>query len=246
MKNPEYQIQDSEQNGSGQFVKEGFEIIPDFFPLEKCSALAIELSLLHNRQKETAGNRLGGLRNLLKMLPHVNALANSSEFKAILEKPLNKTFFPVRAIFFDKTPDANWRVAWHQDLTIAVAEKIETEGFEAWSVKEEINHVQPPCEILEGMATIRLHLDDCNTDNGALKVIPRSHVLGKFNSSQIQDLTSREATAVCEVPKGGVLLMRPLILHSSSPSKNPSHRRVLHIEYASDELPNGLKWFEKQ
>jgi ectoine hydroxylase-related dioxygenase (phytanoyl-CoA dioxygenase family) len=163
-----------------------------------------------------------------------------------LESRLNKHVFPVRALFFDKTPDANWRVAWHQDLTIAVAEKIETLGFEAWSVKEEITHVQPPRRILEGMAVLRLHLDNCASNNGPLKVIPGSHAGGKLDAARIKEWTAGEKIAMCEVPKGGALLMRPLLLHSSSPSESPLHRRVLHIEYASDELPNGLEWFERQ
>ena len=139
---------------------------------------------------------------------------------------------------------SNWRVPWHQDLTIAVVERIETPSFVAWSVKDGILHVQPPREILESMVTVRLHLDDCHADDGALKIIPGSHLNGKLDSVQITEWTSRQTT--CEVPKSGALFMRPLLLHSSSTAKNPSHRRVLHIEYATTELPNGLKWFERQ
>jgi ectoine hydroxylase-related dioxygenase (phytanoyl-CoA dioxygenase family) len=241
--NSEFRIQNIEVNGLGQFSESGYEVLANVVPENKCDALAIELSVLYQRQKEKAKNKLGGLRNLLRMVPCVDELANSRKFKDILKMRLNRTFFPVRAIFFDKTADANWRVAWHQDLTIAVAEKIETPEFEAWSIKEDIVHVQPPRRILDGMATIRLHLDDCNADNGALKVIAGSHSEGRLNADQIRECTHEEKISVCEVPRGGALLMRPLLLHSSPPSRNPSHRRVLHIEYASDELPNGLKWF---
>jgi ectoine hydroxylase-related dioxygenase (phytanoyl-CoA dioxygenase family) len=226
--------------------EDGFEILASFFPIDRCSALANGLSLLHDEQKKTSKNRLGGLRNLLRISSEINELANSRAFKDIFKHRLNKDLFPVRALFFDKTPDTNWQVPWHQDLTIAVAEKIEVPEFEAWSVKEEIIHVQPPCKILEGMATLRLHLDNCDKNNGALKVIPRSHTEGKLDAVRIKEWTSKEKIAVCEVSNGGALLMRPLLLHSSSPSKNPSHRRVLHIEYASNELPGGLKWFERQ
>jgi hypothetical protein len=242
--NSESGIQNSARNGSSQFSENGFEILTEIFPPEKCAALAEELTRLHQQQKETAKNKLGGLRNLLRILPSAAARANSFEFKTILESRLKQKMFPVRALFFDKTADANWRVAWHQDLTIAVVEKIETPGFEGWSIKENIVHVQPARKILEGMATIRLHLDDCSADNGALKVIPRSHLKGKLDAAQIKEWTAKENAFVCEVPKGGALLMRPLLLHSSSPAQNPSHRRVLHIEYAADQLPNGLRWFD--
>lgn len=229
-----------------EFDKNGFEILDSILPLEQCNALAGELSAMHQRQKELAMNRLGGMRNLLRLLPQVNEVANSPEIREILERRLGRPAFPVRALFFDKTADANWRVAWHQDLTIAVAERIEAPEFEGWSVKEEIVHVQPPRRVLEGMAAIRLHLDDCNACNGALKVISGSHLEGKLDAVQIKNCVENGNIRTCEVPKGGALLMRPLLLHASSPAESPSHRRVLHIEYATDELPNGLKWFERQ
>jgi len=39
--------------------------------------------------------------------------------------------------------------------------------------------------------------------------------------------------------------MRPLILHASSCAQEASARRVLHIEFASEELPGGLDWFDR-
>ncbi|HSY09384.1 MAG TPA: phytanoyl-CoA dioxygenase family protein [Candidatus Dormibacteraeota bacterium] len=188
---------------------------------------------------------MGGIRNLLRDSSRVNETATSAKLISYLENLLGGKVFPVRAIFFDKTPESNWRVPWHQDLSIAVAKQIETPGFNAWSIKDEILHVCPPREILERMATARLHLDECDAENGALKVIPSSQADGKLNATEIGEWT-REEAVICEVPKGGALLMRPLLLHSSSPAKKPSHRRVLHIEYATIELPNGLKWFERQ
>lgn len=134
---------------------------------------------------------------------------------------------------------------WHQDLAIAVDERIETAGFGPWSVKEGVVHVQPPPHILARMVTLRLHLDDCTAENGALRVLPGSHGQGELDADAIADWTARQPPVVCEIPKGGALLMRPLLLHASSPAKNPSHRRVLHVEYAAAELPNGLKWSER-
>jgi ectoine hydroxylase-related dioxygenase (phytanoyl-CoA dioxygenase family) len=175
----------------------------------------------------------------------VNETATSAKLVSYLERLLGRNFFPVRAFFLDKTAESNWRVPWHQDLTIAVAEQIGTPDFAAWSIKDGILHVQPPQEILKGMITVRLHLDDCDAHNDALKVIPGSHLQGKLGALEIAGWTQRKETVVCEVLKGGALLMRPLLLHSSSPAKNSSHRRVLHVEYAAQELPNGLKWFDR-
>lgn len=166
------------------------------------------------------------------------------EMAEVCRCSLGKKAFAVRAIFFDKTATTNWRVPWHQDLTIAVAKQIETPGFDGWSIKEGVQHVQPPREILESMAAIRLHLDDCGADNGALKVVPGSHTLGRIDAASAAARAQMSAT-ICEARKGDALLMRPLLLHSSSPSTNPNHRRVLHIEYATQDLPNGLEWFER-
>jgi ectoine hydroxylase-related dioxygenase (phytanoyl-CoA dioxygenase family) len=161
-----------------------------------------------------------------------------------LKQTNKQNFFLVRAIFFDKNPEANWSVPWHQDLAIAVEKQIETPGFTGWSVKDGTLHVHPPEEVLANMITMRLHLDDCDAGNGALKVIASSHLAGKIPSNEISRWAGEKEQTVCEVSKGGVLLMRPLLLHSSSPAESPRHRRVLHIEYATQELPNGLKWLD--
>ena len=148
-------------------------------------------------------------------------------------------------MFFDKTVESNWRVPWHQDLTIAVARRIETEGFGPWSIKDGVVHVQPPLEILRKMAAVRLHLDACDENNGALRVIPGSHLGGELDAEGIGAETGSGQTVTCELSKGGALVMRPLLLHASASAKSPSHRRVLHIEYVGDELPNGLEWYDR-
>ncbi|HEU6448735.1 MAG TPA: phytanoyl-CoA dioxygenase family protein [Verrucomicrobiae bacterium] len=230
---------------NSEFAKNGFQIFHSVFSWKQCDSLSLELSKQFLNQQKSTKSKIGGVRNLLKN-SSVEAIATSSQLISVLEKITGEKLFPVRAIFFDKTVESNWMVPWHQDLAIAVAEKIETPDFAGWSIKDEVLHVHPPQQILEKMVTVRLHLDNCDVQNGALKVISGSHQNGKLNANQIADLTRTKDVVICEVPKGGMVLMRPLLLHSSSPSENPSHRRVLHIEYAADELPNGLKWFERR
>jgi hypothetical protein len=75
-------------------------------------------------------------------------------------------------------------------------------------------------------------------------VVARSHLLGKISQAEISRRVATYEPTVCEVTKGGALLMRPLLLHASSPAESPRHRRVLHIEYATQKLPNGVKWFD--
>lgn len=151
---------------------------------------------------------------------------------------------PVRSILFDKTPQENWPVLWHQDLTIAVREHHECDGYGPWSVKEETPHVQPPLALLERMVTMRLHLDDTPAENGALKVVPGSHRLGRIRSEQIPGLTG-DSVVTCVCQAGDILLMSPLLLHSSSRSMSPQHRRVIHVEFAPcDALDPRLEWYE--
>src|SRR5262249_42817551 len=142
----------------------------------------------------------------------------------------------------DKSRAANWRVAVDQVLSMAAAERREAPGFTGGSVKEGVVHVQPPPKILEAMLSVRLHLDDCGDENGPLRVLPGSHRHGRLTSAEAERLEREGSAFVCRVRQGGVLLMRPLLLHASARAIRPTHRRVLHLEYASDPLPHGLRW----
>jgi ectoine hydroxylase-related dioxygenase (phytanoyl-CoA dioxygenase family) len=148
--------------------------------------------------------------------------------------------FAVRAIFFDKAPDANWSLFWHQDNVISVEKRREAPEFVGWSRKAGVWHVRPPADVLGGMVAVRVHLDDSNADNGPLRVLPGSHQFGWIDD--IDAWKSRVPDVICTVACGGVVAMRPLTLHASAPSMAAGRRRVIHIEYAADELPHGLEW----
>lgn len=184
-----------------------------------------------------------GARDILGV-PAVRKLSSDLRVREIVEAVLGLSARPVRGIFFDKTPETNWSAPWHQDLTIAVRERVDVPGFGPWSSKAGIVHVQPPAEVLESMVTLRFHLDPCPTGNGALRVVPGSHRAGKIPEREIDAAVARGGVEACPVALGGVLLMRPLILHTSSPSSVPGHRRVVHIEFAAGDLPDGLRWRE--
>lgn len=184
-----------------------------------------------------------GIRNLLNLVPEVRELAESEKVKVLIAKVLGENAKPVRAIFFDKTKDANWRVPWHQDLTIAVREKRETSGFLAWTKKAGIYHVQPPVSILEKMIAVRIHLDDADETNGALKVIPESHKNGRLSPAEIQILRKANKSELCGIKRGEAFLMRPLLVHASSKGTQPKHRRVIHVEFSEENLPNGLEFY---
>jgi ectoine hydroxylase-related dioxygenase (phytanoyl-CoA dioxygenase family) len=172
----------------------------------------------------------------------VRALARLASVRALVEPVLGPGCFVVRAILLDKTAGANWKVAWHQDLTIAVRERVEAPGFGPWSEKAGIPHVQPPRGVLERMLTVRVHLDHCGRDNGPVQVIPGSHARGRLAADEIARWRDGREPFLCTSPRGGALVMRPLVLHASSPATKPGHRRVVHLEFAADELPHGLEW----
>ena len=216
-----------------QLESSGFAIVPQLGPPNVLGALDRVLP-------EWFGEK-GGLRNLLD-IPSIAEVAASAALRALIEPVLGAGAFPVRAILFDKTPVANWKVSWHQDLTIAVKKRVEVAGYGPWSEKAGVVHVQPPVEVLERMLALRLHIDESAVANGPLRVLAGSHRGGKLRDADIPACRDRLAEKVCLVPRGGALLMRPLLLHASSPALEPAHRRVIHIEYANCPLATGLDW----
>lgn len=161
---------------------------------------------------------------------------------AIAAGLIGRAAFPVRAVAFDKTAEANWSVLWHQDRTIAVRERREAEGFGPWSTKDGVPHVAPPIDVLANMVTLRLHLDDCGEDNAPLKVALGSHRLGVVAADQAAPVAARLSQLSCLARAGDVWACSTLILHGSDRSRSPSRRRVLQVDYAAINLPGGLEW----
>jgi ectoine hydroxylase-related dioxygenase (phytanoyl-CoA dioxygenase family) len=148
----------------------------------------------------------------------------------------------VRVIAFDKTPAANWFVPWHQDRAIAVAARAECAGYVNWTIKDGLIQVEPPVAVLEGMVTLRIHLDDCGEDNGALEAILGSHNSGRLDRDAVAAIVETGKYMLCLAARGDILAMRPLTVHRSQRAKMPAGRRVLHVEYATTTLAAGLAW----
>ena len=219
--------------------------------LEACGYAVVSALLSHEEVLElreelarvaSEDAREGGVRSLGLKSEVVRELAVNGAPAALAREILGSAARPVKITAFDKTAGANWKVPWHQDLTIAVREKRSAEGFGPWSVKDGIPHVQPPAEILSRMLAVRVHLDETPADHGALRVIPGSHRLGRIAVSDIPEHRARLGEVTCPVGEGGAMLMRPLLLHASSKSCAGGHRRVIHIEYAGCDLPCELQW----
>lgn len=223
-----------------QIERKGFSVIPNAIDNQIIKSLIEDLSKIESIRRDKG---VYGVRNLLNVSSMVREFSASKVVREIIEKYLSKEAKVVRAIYFDKTSEANWKVPWHQDLTIAVSEKIENKGFKIWTKKAGIHHVQPPTEVLERMLTLRFHLDDADETNGALKVFANSHKFGRLTATEISKLKSKERVILCKVKKGDCLLMKPLIVHSSSAGSQPNNRRVIHLEFSADNLPNGLQFY---
>jgi len=229
---------------TGFFNERGFEILDDAFDKQTIEYLTLELARLDfGKAAKTRKAVAFGVRNLLNVAPVIKEFAASDAVRKLIEPITGEKSRIVRAIFFDKTPEANWKVPFHQDLTIAVREQKDVDGFTAWTRKADIFHVQPPAPVLENIVSLRVHLDDTDESNGALRVVAGSHRCGRLSATEIQRMKVEDETVTCRVKKGGAMLMRPLLLHASSAATNALHRRVLHFEYSSVELPECLEWF---
>lgn len=230
------------------FPIQGFALVPGVLSGGETIALrdALTAALTDaNGSGSRHGENVYALRNVLA-LPVVRAVAKSPAVQGLAEAHIGQGAFAVRAILFDKTPDANWPVPWHQDLSIAVRERQETPGWGPWSEKAGVLHVQPPVALLERMVTLRIHLDDCDADNGPLRVLPGTHVLGRLDAHTIATLAAEREAVICTARAGDTLVMRPLLLHSSGKvTGSTGHRRVLHLEWAAEDLPGILEWQER-
>jgi phytanoyl-CoA dioxygenase PhyH len=193
------------------------------------------------------GEVYGG-RDLLWRIAEVRRLAHSAELMAIVEPILGPGAFAVRGLFFDKTPSANWNLPWHQDRTIAVRRRLDVPSFGPWTLKGGIAHAHAPAELLARMVTVRLHLDDCGPESGPMRVLPGSHAAGNLDRGAIATWLARAGSMAveCLVPAGGAVIVRPLLLHASASGTAPGHRRVIHLEYAAEELPGGLEWYSAE
>lgn len=226
---------------------EGFTIINNVYDENEIEKL---ISLIENVTENKAGNTtfrksedLFAIRQFHKEIPETLDSIFNQNLKDIIEDIFGKGYFITKSIYFDKPQKSNWFVSYHQDLTISVNKKMEIDDFENWTVKQNQFAVQPPKEILESNFTIRIHIDKTTKNNGALKVINNSHSKGILRIEKLD--FDNEKETICEVDKGGIMIMKPLLFHASNKTTNNERRRVIHIEFSRQELPEDLEWSEK-
>ena len=193
-------------------------------------------AVLADLPKEQAGVRISGLPGLASFL------CAEGPIGSIAASQLGAQSRPVRAILFDKTAGSNWSLAWHQDRTICVRQRFETDGFGPWTVKGGMQHVAPPFEILTRMVTLRIHLDRVPAGNAPLLIAPGSHVYGRVPVDAIEGVVRECGTHACLAEAGDIWLYSTPVLHASEAASDADRRRVLQVDYAAEALPGKLDW----
>ncbi|MEQ7873516.1 phytanoyl-CoA dioxygenase family protein [Sphingomonas sp. ASV193] len=191
---------------------------------------------LANLPSDEAGVRIQGIDALKPWL------ARAGRIGAIAASVLGEGARPVRAILFNKSPKANWSLAWHQDRTICVKAKRDVAGYGPWTVKRGMHHVEPPFELLARMVTLRAHLDDVPSTNAPLLIAPGSHLFGRIAVGDVDEIAKRCGTKACLAHAGDVWLYATPLLHASEAATAPTRRRVLQVDFSVDVLPGGLEW----
>jgi hypothetical protein len=199
-----------------------------------------ESSVVRLRDSVFAGIETG--RRCLLDHPEVAAVARVLRSELIAAGHLAASASAIQAIAFEKNPSSNWKVTWHQDLMFPLERAASAPGYDLACVKGGVAYARPPREVLENLLAVRLHLDDCDERNGPLRVLSGTHLNGVLTDNDIEGAKTRVTESVCLASVGEALLLRPLLLHASSPALEPRHRRVLHVVYHSG-APVREPWF---
>jgi len=225
--------------GQGAATINALTLADDGAQLFRAAALPVVaelLSVLACLPADQAGVRISAMPALHRYL------ASDGAIGALASRTLGADSRAVRAILFDKSQGTNWSLAWHQDRTICVRERVEAAGFGPWSIKAGLHHVAPPFDLLARMVTLRVHLDNVPNTNAPLLIAPGSHRLGRVPVDRVADVIARSATVACLAATGDVWAYSTLILHASVAATQPARRRVLQVDFSADALPGQLEW----
>lgn len=212
----------------------GFRIDEGVLSAEECETIVSSLS------NSNVNKGRAGARHLMGV-PEVARIVSDMRLLEIARRELRTEPFPFRATLFEKSGKANWLVVWHQDTALPLRARFDAPGWGPWSEKAGVAYAHAPASALCRVVALRVHLDASTTDNGPLRVVPHSHVLGILTDEELVSVVKKHGFVECLVQKGGILTMSPLIIHSSSKARITALRRVLHIEYAdSRSLGQGI------
>jgi ectoine hydroxylase-related dioxygenase (phytanoyl-CoA dioxygenase family) len=218
-----------------QTSNSGYGIVPGCLSHQECGEIVEILSA------ERVSRSRAGARHLMGN-PAVSALANDVRLTELAKPWIGCSAIPFRATLFEKSGASNWLIPWHQDTALPLVERFDLVGWGPWSQKAGTAYAHAPTWALSRVIALRVHLDASIADNGPLRVVPGSHLAGVLSDQAVMEFVSTNDHVECCIPQGGVLAMRPLIIHSSSKARSVQPRRVLHIEYADSlELADGIR-----
>ncbi len=224
-----------QQDWQNAIEEQGFAIVPSVLSTRELIPILVSLADLEPPRGKA------GIRHVVNH-PTVKVVAQNPRLLEMAQAVLGSAAFPFRATLFDKTPEGNRLLSWHQDTALPVQEQTEAAGWGGWREKEVVLYAQAPASVLEQVLALRLHLDDCSEQNGPLRVIPGTHGLGILSEAEIERHATYDNPVECLAARGGVVAMRPLVVHASSRSRSQAPVRVLHIEYAAvNEFAGGLR-----
>lgn len=183
------------------------------------------------------------LGKLAECVPSVDSvgsrlLLRQSEFQNLARKLREATQLAlflentvaIQCIYFRKDRDKNWALKLHRDIVFPI------DGAGPWPTagsKEGMHFHRPSKALVDKLIAVRLHLDDAR--EGDLLIVPGSH------SNEI--CSDRSDAKSVSVPKGGVLVMSPSVLHGSTRLIDAVSRRVLHFVFAPEKLPYSYRWY---
>lgn len=211
----------------------GYWIEREVFSDSECDRI---LTALTGEQRSRAG-----VRHLMSN-PAVAAFANDARLLALARRAIGADPAPFRATLFEKTGDKNWLIAWHQDTALPLIARSDAKGWGPWSEKAAVVYAHAPASALSRVIALRIHLDESTPENGPLRVIPGSHLNGVLTDDAVAEIAAMDSHVECPVPCGGVIAMRPLLIHASSKAISNAPRRVLHIEYVDSlDIAPGIR-----
>lgn len=224
-----------QQDWQEAIEEHGFAVVPRVLSTRELIPILVSLADLEPPRGKA------GIRHVVNH-PTVKVVAQNPRMLEMAQAVLGSAAFAFRATLFDKTPEGNRLLSWHQDTALPVQEQVEATGWTGFREKEGVLYAHAPASVLEHVLVLRLHLDDCSEQNGPLRLIPGTHGLGILSEAEIERHATYDDAVDCVAARGSVVAMRPLVIHASSRSRSQAPVRVLHIEYAAaKEFAGGLR-----
>jgi hypothetical protein len=103
--------------------RDGYGLVHDVCDTGQLGAILSDLENVNTPRSRA------GIRHVMSQSAVAN-VARSTQMLAIATSLLGPTAAPFRATLFDKSPESNWLVAWHQDTALPLQKKREVEGWD--------------------------------------------------------------------------------------------------------------------